>query len=242
MQLGRSIERAPRPRRCSRRTSRRPPAPAATAASASTPRGRRCCARARRSRRTAALHGRRQAGAAHRVPAAERGMPAVGPVRDRHVEDSLRAIARMHGRNAPGRSIGSPAVCAPRSTSARSTRSWPATCRLRRRASASSASRSHRAVSDLHQLSRPRRRSRMSGEIQYLVRHIDPIRLHAPVSESVMELRMQPLSDGRQRCLRFELTTQPRARVFAYHDRSATPCTTSTFQAGIRGCGLRPTR
>lgn len=29
---------------------------------------------------------------------------------------------------------------------------------------------------------------------------------------------MQPRGDGRQRCLRFELTTQPRARVFAYQD------------------------
>jgi len=33
-----------------------------------------------------------------------------------------------------------------------------------------------------------------------------------------MEARMQPRSDGRQRCLRFELTTQPRARVYAYQD------------------------
>ena len=34
----------------------------------------------------------------------------------------------------------------------------------------------------------------------------------------MMEVRMQPRGDGRQRCLRFELTTQPRARVFAYQD------------------------
>jgi len=34
----------------------------------------------------------------------------------------------------------------------------------------------------------------------------------------VMELRMQPLSDGRQRLLRFDVTTTPRARVFAYRD------------------------
>ena len=33
-----------------------------------------------------------------------------------------------------------------------------------------------------------------------------------------MEVRMQPRGDERQRCLRFELTTQPRARVFAYQD------------------------
>jgi transglutaminase-like putative cysteine protease len=58
----------------------------------------------------------------------------------------------------------------------------------------------------------------MSGERQYLVRHTSRFAYSAPISESMMEVRMQPRSDGRQRCLRFELTTQPRARVFAYQD------------------------
>ena len=58
----------------------------------------------------------------------------------------------------------------------------------------------------------------MSGELQYLVRHSNRFTYSAPISESMMEVRMQPRGDGRQRCLRFELTTQPRARVFAYQD------------------------
>lgn len=58
----------------------------------------------------------------------------------------------------------------------------------------------------------------MSGELQYLVRHTSRFAYSTPISESMMEVRMQPRSDGRQRCLRFELTTQPRARVFAYQD------------------------
>ena len=58
----------------------------------------------------------------------------------------------------------------------------------------------------------------MSGALQYVVRHTSRFAYSAPISESMMEVRMQPRSDGRQRCLRFELTTQPRARVFAYQD------------------------
>jgi transglutaminase-like putative cysteine protease len=58
----------------------------------------------------------------------------------------------------------------------------------------------------------------MSGELQYLVRHTSRFAYSASISESMMEVRMQPRGDGRQRCLRFELTTQPRARVFAYQD------------------------
>jgi transglutaminase-like putative cysteine protease len=52
----------------------------------------------------------------------------------------------------------------------------------------------------------------------YLVRHLTRFTYTSPVSESVMELRMQPLSDGRQRLMRFDVTTTPRARVFAYRD------------------------
>lgn len=54
--------------------------------------------------------------------------------------------------------------------------------------------------------------------MQYLVRHLTRFTYTSPVSESVMELRMQPLSDGRQRCLRFDASTNPRARMFAYRD------------------------
>jgi transglutaminase-like putative cysteine protease len=58
----------------------------------------------------------------------------------------------------------------------------------------------------------------MNGDIQYVIRHTSRFAYSTPISESMMELRMQPRGDERQRCLRFELTTQPRARVFAYQD------------------------
>lgn len=50
------------------------------------------------------------------------------------------------------------------------------------------------------------------------VSHLTRFKYDAPVSESVMEVRMQPRTEGAQRCLRFELSTSPRARVFAYQD------------------------
>ncbi len=52
----------------------------------------------------------------------------------------------------------------------------------------------------------------------YQVRHITRFRYSAPVSESALEVRMQPRREGRQQCLSFELTTEPRARVMSRHD------------------------
>lgn len=54
--------------------------------------------------------------------------------------------------------------------------------------------------------------------MRYTVYHLTHFRYDAPVSESVMEVRMQPRTESVQRCLRFELSTTPRARVFAYQD------------------------
>src|SRR5262245_29301659 len=54
--------------------------------------------------------------------------------------------------------------------------------------------------------------------MQYQIRHLTRFIYDSPVSESVMELRMQPLTDRRQRNLRFDVTTNPRARIFAYRD------------------------
>jgi transglutaminase-like putative cysteine protease len=54
--------------------------------------------------------------------------------------------------------------------------------------------------------------------MRYTVYHLTHFRYDAPVSESVMEVRMQPRTESVQRCLRFELTTSPRSRVFAYQD------------------------
>jgi transglutaminase-like putative cysteine protease len=52
----------------------------------------------------------------------------------------------------------------------------------------------------------------------YAIRHVTRFTYASPVSESLMEVRMQPRTEGVQRCLRFELAIQPRARVLGYRD------------------------
>ncbi len=52
----------------------------------------------------------------------------------------------------------------------------------------------------------------------YSIRHLTKFRYSEPVSESLMEARMQPRSDSAQRCLSFQLKIQPRARVHSYRD------------------------
>ena len=52
----------------------------------------------------------------------------------------------------------------------------------------------------------------------YAIRHTTRFTYTSSVSESVMELRMRPATDGLQRCLQFEVEVSPRARVFAYRD------------------------
>lgn len=54
--------------------------------------------------------------------------------------------------------------------------------------------------------------------MQYLVRHLTRFVYTGPICESVIELRMQPLELDRQRCLRFNVTTTQRAKLFAYRD------------------------
>lgn len=52
----------------------------------------------------------------------------------------------------------------------------------------------------------------------YSIRHLTKFRYSTHVSESLMEARMQPRSDGPQRCLSFQLVVQPKARVQSYRD------------------------
>jgi transglutaminase-like putative cysteine protease len=54
--------------------------------------------------------------------------------------------------------------------------------------------------------------------MRYTVRHVTRFTYETPITESVMEARMQPRSDGLQRCLRFALTPSPAARVLVYQD------------------------
>jgi transglutaminase-like putative cysteine protease len=52
----------------------------------------------------------------------------------------------------------------------------------------------------------------------YSVRHITKFRYATAVSESGMETRMHPRTDGSQRCLNFHLSVSPRCRLFSYRD------------------------
>lgn len=52
----------------------------------------------------------------------------------------------------------------------------------------------------------------------YSIRHVTRFAYSSPVTESITEVRMQPRTEGNQRCLKFELTTLPRARMQAYRD------------------------
>jgi transglutaminase-like putative cysteine protease len=53
---------------------------------------------------------------------------------------------------------------------------------------------------------------------RYSIRHLTTFDYHAPIAESVMELRMRPATTGVQRCLQFEVSVEPEARVFAFQD------------------------
>ena len=54
--------------------------------------------------------------------------------------------------------------------------------------------------------------------MRYSLRHVTRFSYETPITESVMEARMQPRSDGYQRCLHFALTPSPSARVMMYQD------------------------
>jgi transglutaminase-like putative cysteine protease len=52
----------------------------------------------------------------------------------------------------------------------------------------------------------------------YTIRHVTRFSYEAPISESVMEARMQPRTDQAQRCVHFGLSTSPLSRVLMYQD------------------------
>jgi transglutaminase-like putative cysteine protease len=53
----------------------------------------------------------------------------------------------------------------------------------------------------------------------YTIRHATKFAYDEPITESVMEARMQPRSDALQRCLRFALSTTPASSVMMYQDQ-----------------------
>jgi transglutaminase-like putative cysteine protease len=54
--------------------------------------------------------------------------------------------------------------------------------------------------------------------MHYSIRHVTRFRYSAPVTESMMEIRMQPRSDASQRCHTFSLQTVPRALILSHRD------------------------
>ena len=52
----------------------------------------------------------------------------------------------------------------------------------------------------------------------YTIRHVTRFRYSAPITESALQVRMQPRREGRQHCLSFELTTNPEARILSFQD------------------------
>ena len=52
----------------------------------------------------------------------------------------------------------------------------------------------------------------------FTIRHITRFRYATPVSESLMEVRKHPRSEGSQRCLSFQLNVTPKSRIFSYRD------------------------
>ena len=52
----------------------------------------------------------------------------------------------------------------------------------------------------------------------YAIRHFTSYRYNRSVWQSMMEVRMHPRSEGNQRCFVFQLSVNPRARIFGYTD------------------------
>ena len=52
----------------------------------------------------------------------------------------------------------------------------------------------------------------------YAIRHVTRYRYSRPVWQSIMEVRMHPRTEYSQRCFTFQLSVNPRARIFAFVD------------------------
>ena len=52
----------------------------------------------------------------------------------------------------------------------------------------------------------------------YAIRHLTRFRYNRPISQSMLEVRMHPRSEGAQRSFTFRLSINPRARIFSFQD------------------------
>src|SRR5918994_7359716 len=55
-------------------------------------------------------------------------------------------------------------------------------------------------------------------EMFYAIRHVTRYRYSRPVWQSIMEVRMHPRTEHTQRCFTFQLSVNPRARIFGFVD------------------------
>jgi len=62
------------------------------------------------------------------------------------------------------------------------------------------------------------KKKRKEDSLLYSVRHTTTFHYEPAVRESLMEVRMQPRSEGNQRCLSFNLEVRPAANVMQYRD------------------------
>src|SRR5437762_9157353 len=68
----------------------------------------------------------------------------------------------------------------------------------------------------------------------YSISHLTRYSYSEPITASVMEVRMQPRSDGLQRCVEFNIRTSPSARVFSYRDHLGNAVNTFDIQGQHR--------
>jgi transglutaminase-like putative cysteine protease len=52
----------------------------------------------------------------------------------------------------------------------------------------------------------------------YSIHHVTTFHYSDPISESIMEARLQPRTEGNQRCLRFQMVISPKASASVLHD------------------------
>ena len=61
-------------------------------------------------------------------------------------------------------------------------------------------------------------RGRLRKLMFYAIRHLTRFRYNRPIHQSMMEVRMHPRSETKQRCFTFRLSVNPRARIFSFQD------------------------
>ena len=180
------------------------------------------------------VHGGRESGPHRRVPGAASELSAFHPLLGRSAGNRHQGNRPGSGSRRARASSASRDACAPRSASARSTRSWPAGLHAYLQELLRQCGQVHSALYQTY-ITYPIEAA--LGGIRrimfYSIRHLTRFRYKTPVSESLMELRMHPRTEGAQRCLSFHLSVSPRTRVYDIAITWATPSITSMCRGSI---------